>query len=32
MQAESQIITILNDKLKNPIYQTIQLLNIKNDP
>jgi hypothetical protein len=29
MQIESQIINIINDKLKNPIYQTIQLLNIK---
>ena len=29
MQIESQIINIINDKLKNPIYQTIQLLNMK---
>ena len=29
MQIESQIINIINDKLKNPIYQTMQLLNIK---
>jgi hypothetical protein len=29
MQIESQIINIINEKLKNPIYQTIQLLNIK---
>jgi len=29
MQIQSQIINIINDKLKNPIYQTIQLLNIK---
>lgn len=29
MQIESQIINIINDKLKNPIYQTLQLLNIK---
>lgn len=29
MQIESQIIDIINDKLKNPIYQTIQLLNMK---
>ncbi len=29
MQITSQIIDIINDKLKNPIYQTIQLLNIK---
>jgi len=26
---ESQILNIINDKLKNPIYQTIQLLNMK---
>ncbi|MEA3456634.1 MAG: integrase core domain-containing protein [Campylobacterota bacterium] len=29
MQIESQTINIINDKLKNPIYQTIQLLNTK---
>ena len=29
MQNENQIIDIINDKLRNPIYQTIQLLNIK---
>ncbi len=29
MQIESQILNIINDKLKNPIYQTIQLLNMK---
>lgn len=29
MQIESQIVNIINDKLKNPIYQTIQLLNMK---
>ena len=29
MQIESQILGIINDKLKNPIYQTIQLLNMK---
>lgn len=29
MQIKSQIIDIINDKLKNPIYQTIQLLNMK---
>ena len=29
MHIESQIINIINNKLKNPIYQTIQLLNIK---
>ena len=29
MQIQSQIINIINDKLKNPIYQTIQLLNMK---
>jgi len=29
VQIESQIFDIINDKLKNPIYQTIQLLNIK---
>jgi len=26
---ESQILNIINDKLKNPIYQTIKLLNMK---
>jgi len=26
---EKQIINIINDKLKNPIYTTMQLLNIK---
>ena len=29
MQIQSQILNIINDKLQNPIYQTIQLLNIK---
>jgi hypothetical protein len=29
VQIESQILGIINDKLKNPIYTTIQLLNIK---
>ena len=29
MQIESQILSIINDKLKNPIYTTIQLLNMK---
>ena len=29
MQIESQILNIINDKLKNPVYQTIQLLNMK---
>jgi len=29
MQIESKIIKIINDKLKNPIYKTIQLLNMK---
>lgn len=29
MQIESQIVNIINDKLKNPIYQTLQLLTIK---
>jgi len=29
VQIESQILNIINDKLKNPIYQTIQLLNMK---
>ena len=29
MQIESQILGIINNKLKNPIYQTIQLLNMK---
>ena len=29
MQIESQILDIINDKLKNPIYQTIQLLKMK---
>ena len=29
MPIESQILNIINDKLKNPIYQTIQLLNMK---
>ena len=29
MQIESQIANIINDKLKNPIYQTLQLLNMK---
>ena len=29
MQIESQIINIINDKLKNPIYQILQLLNMK---
>jgi hypothetical protein len=29
VQIESQILGIINDKLKNPIYQSIQLLNMK---
>ena len=29
MQIESKIIDIINDKLRNPIYKTIQLLNMK---
>ncbi len=29
MEIQNQIINIINDKLKNPIYQTIQLLNLK---
>ncbi len=29
MQIKSQILNIINDKLKNPVYQTIQLLNMK---
>jgi len=29
MQIESQILDIINNKLKNPIYQTIQLLGMK---
>lgn len=29
MQIESQIVNIINDKLKNPVYQTLQLLNMK---
>jgi len=29
MQIQDQIINIINDKLKNPIFQTIQLLNMK---
>ena len=29
MQIEFQILGIINDRLKNPIYQTIQLLNMK---
>ena len=29
MSIESQIINIINDKLKNPIFQTLQLMNIK---
>jgi len=29
VQIETQIIDIINNKLKNPIYQTIQLLNMK---
>jgi len=29
VQIESQILNIINDKLKNPVYQTIQLLNMK---
>ena len=29
MPIESQILNIINDKLKNPIYQTIQLLNMQ---
>ena len=29
MEIESKIIKIINDKLKNPIYETLRLLNIK---
>ncbi len=29
MELESKIIRIINDKLKNPIYETLRLLNIK---
>ena len=29
MQIESQILRIINDNLKNPIYETLRLLNIK---
>jgi hypothetical protein len=29
MEIESQIINIINEKLKNPIYETLRLLNIK---
>lgn len=29
MQIESKIIGIINDKLKNPIYETLRLLNMK---
>jgi len=29
VEIQNQIINIINDKLKNPIYQTIQLLNLK---
>jgi len=29
VQIESQILSVINDKLKNPIYQTIKLLNMK---
>jgi len=29
VQIESQILNIINDKLKNPVYETIQLLNMK---
>jgi hypothetical protein len=29
MQLQEQIITAINTTLKNPIYQTMQLLNIK---
>jgi len=29
MELESKIIAIINDKLKNPIYETLRLLNIK---
>ena len=29
MEIESKIISIINDKLKNPIYETLRLLNIK---
>jgi hypothetical protein len=29
MELESKIIKIINDKLKNPIYETLRLLNIK---
>ena len=29
MELESKIVAIINDKLKNPIYETLRLLNIK---
>ncbi len=29
MKIESQILRIINDNLKNPIYETLRLLNIK---
>ncbi len=29
MQIESKIIGIINDKLKNPIYETLRLLNMR---
>jgi hypothetical protein len=29
MPIEAQIISIINDKLKNPIYQTMKLLSMK---
>ena len=29
MSIKSQIINIINDKLRNPIYQTLQLMNMK---
>lgn len=29
MQIQDKIINIINDKLKNPIYKTLQILNIK---
>ena len=29
MQIESKIISIINDKLKNPIYETLRLLNMR---
>jgi len=29
MEIKEKIINIINDKLKNPIYKTLQILNIK---